>query len=123
VLFDPQYSHKGVLFAVSKAPRKKNVDEEELNMPIFTPEDEPEFGERGFDRPRKEFKLNEKPKKDWSKAARKPEQPQVGFGSKGNIGTSLTGDLMKGLIHKDKEEKSRDPREAILSYAEKAKST
>lgn len=119
VLFEPGLSEKGALYAVSKLPRAKgSLDWEpsDLDRPILNPHALPEFKDLPSTK-----RQREKASKD-PLLSRRPEQPQVGHGSKGRLGTSLAADMMKKFIHIDKDvhETRRDPREALLQYADDA---
>lgn len=48
-----------------------------------------------------------------------PEAPQLGQGTKGRLGSSLTASIMKNLVKHDVIDD--DPRAALLKYADKGK--
>jgi WD repeat-containing protein 70 len=117
VLFDPALSQKGIMYAVKKAPRSKGAldwEPTDIDRPILTPHALPEFKDAPSTK-----RQREKAAKD-PILSRRPEQPQIGHGSKGRMGTSLAADMMKKFvaIDKDVKETSRDPREALLAYAD-----
>jgi len=112
VLYDPELSSNGALLSVKKRAARSTGDDLELDRPIHNPHALPMFkGEPSRRRQR------EKARADPVKSHR-PEAPQIGPGSKGRLGTSVTAHIMQSLVKKDK--LYEDPREAILKYAKDA---
>uniref|UniRef100_A0A6B2L0E3 Uncharacterized protein n=1 Tax=Arcella intermedia TaxID=1963864 RepID=A0A6B2L0E3_9EUKA len=109
VFFDPKYSNKGILFSVSKAPKKKRIEDSQDTRYIMNPHALPMFKQ-----PPSARRQREKARKDPLKA-HIPEAPQIGPGVGGRLGSSLTASIMKNLVKKD--EIDDDPRNALLKYA------
>jgi len=118
ILYDPSISQRGALVCVGRAPRKKSVDDFEVQPVIHNPHALPLFRDQPS-RKRQREKILKDPLK-----SHKPEAPVNGPGYGGRVGTSkgslLTQYLLKegGLI-KDTW-MDEDPREAILKYADAA---
>ncbi|KAJ0113267.1 hypothetical protein Patl1_01681 [Pistacia atlantica] len=129
ILYDPTLSERGALVCVARAPRKKSVDDFEIQPVIHNPHALPLFR----DQPSRK-RQREKTLKDPIKS-HKPELPITGPGYGGRVGASkgslLTQYLMKwelltygvplqqgGMIKETWMEE--DPREAILKYADAA---
>ncbi|KAG1354801.1 WD repeat-containing protein 70 [Cocos nucifera] len=118
ILYDPSISQRGALICVGRAPRKKSVDDFEVQPVIHNPHALPLFR----DQPSRK-RQREKALKDPLKS-HKPELPVTGPGFGGRVGASkgslLTQYLLKqgGLIKETWMEE--DPREAILKYADVA---
>ncbi|WOL00178.1 WD repeat-containing protein 70 [Canna indica] len=118
ILYDPSISQRGALVCVGRAPRKKSVDDFEVEPVIHNPHALPLFR----DAPSRK-RLREKALKDPMKS-HKPECPVDGPGFGGRVGTTkgslLTQYLLKqgGLIKETWMDE--DPREAILKYADVA---
>ncbi|KAI4364108.1 hypothetical protein MLD38_020243 [Melastoma candidum] len=118
VLYDPTISERGALVCVARAPRKKSVDDFELQPVIHNPHALPLFRDQPS-RKRQREKILKDPLK-----AHKPELPMTGPGHGGRVGTSsgslLTQYLLKqgGMLKETWMEE--DPREAILKYADAA---
>ncbi|KAL5562025.1 hypothetical protein UlMin_031772 [Ulmus minor] len=119
ILYDPNISERGALVCVARAPRRKSVDDFEIKPVIHNPHALPLFR----DQPSRK-RQREKTLKDPIKS-HKPELPMTGPGFGGRVGVSqgslLTQYLMKqgGMIKETWMEE--DPREAILKYADVAK--
>lgn len=118
ILYDPSISQRGAIVCVARAPRKKSVDDFEVEPVIHNPHALPLFR----DQPSRK-RQREKALKDPMKS-HKPELPVTGPGFGGRVGTTkgslLTQYLLKqgGLIKETWMEE--DPREAILKYADAA---
>ncbi|KAF9669772.1 hypothetical protein SADUNF_Sadunf14G0142300 [Salix dunnii] len=118
VLYDPTLSERGALVCVASAPRKKSLDDFEVQPVIHNPHALPLFR----DQPSRK-RQREKTLKDPLKS-HKPELPMTGPGFGGRVGASkgslLTQYLLKqgGMIKETWMEE--DPREAILKYADAA---
>ncbi|CAL4942213.1 unnamed protein product [Urochloa decumbens] len=118
ILYDPSISQRGALVCVGRAPRKKSVDDFEVQPVIHNPHALPLFRDQPS-RKRQREKILKDPLK-----SHKPEAPVNGPGFGGRVGTTkgslLTQYLLKegGLI-KDTW-MDEDPREAILKYADAA---
>ncbi|KAI5680035.1 hypothetical protein M9H77_01262 [Catharanthus roseus] len=118
ILYDPTLSERGALVCVARAPRKKSVDDFQLQPVIHNPHALPLFRDQPS-RKRQREKILKDPLK-----SHKPEIPITGPGYGGRVGTSkgslLTQYLLKqgGLIKETWMEE--DPREAILKYADAA---
>ncbi|CAN6310889.1 unnamed protein product [Urochloa humidicola] len=118
ILYDPSISQRGALVCVGRAPRKKSVDDFEVQPVIHNPHALPLFRDQPS-RKRQREKMLKDPLK-----SHKPEAPVNGPGFGGRVGTTkgslLTQYLLKegGLI-KDTW-MDEDPREAILKYADAA---
>lgn len=116
ILFDPEWSKKGVLYALSKAPRAPRPEDFNHILPgaIQNP-----HALAQYKAPPSAKRQKEKARKD-PKLSKKPEEPQKGVGTAGRLGMSLTAYMMKGLVKKDNF--GEDPRAELLKYAEVAKS-
>ncbi|GAB2234475.1 hypothetical protein Droror1_Dr00003729 [Drosera rotundifolia] len=118
VLYDPTLSERGALVCVARAPRKKSVDDFEVNPVIHNPHALPLFRDQPS-RKRQREKMLKDPFK-----SHKPEVPINGPGHGGRTGTTkgslLTQYLLKqgGMLKETWMEE--DPREAILKYADVA---
>ncbi|KAG5232226.1 hypothetical protein OIU76_004930 [Salix suchowensis] len=118
VLYDPTLSERGALVCVASAPRKKSLDDFEVQPVIHNPHALPLFR----DQPSRK-RQREKTLKDPLKS-HKPELPMTGPGFGGRVGVSkgslLTQYLLKqgGMIKETWMEE--DPREAILKFADAA---
>ncbi|KAG0453809.1 hypothetical protein HPP92_025113 [Vanilla planifolia] len=118
ILYDPSISKRGALVCAARAPRKKSVDDYEVQPVIHNPHALPLFRDQPS-RKRQREKILTDPMK-----SHKPEVPVTGPGFGGRVGTTkgslLTQYLMKqgGLIKETWMEE--DPREAILKYADVA---
>ncbi len=96
VFFNPEWSKKGALYCVQKAPKKLRVDDYETSRPIQTPNSLDMFKPAPSAR-----RQREKARRDPAKS-HKPEVPALGAGSGGRLGSSLTAYIMKDLVQKDK---------------------
>lgn len=118
ILYDPSISQRGALVCVGRAPRKKSVDDFEVQPVIHNPHALPLFRDQPS-RKRQREKILKDPLK-----SHKPEAPVNGPGYGGRVGTTkgslLTQYLLKegGLIKETWMDE--DPREAILKYADAA---
>ncbi|CAD6340684.1 unnamed protein product [Miscanthus lutarioriparius] len=118
ILYDPSISQRGALVCVGRAPRKKSVDDFEVQPVIHNPHALPLFRDQPS-RKRQREKILKDPLK-----SHKPEAPVNGPGYGGRVGTTkgslLTQYLLKegGLIKETW--MNEDPREAILKYADAA---
>ncbi|CAN6288038.1 unnamed protein product [Urochloa humidicola] len=118
ILYDPSISQRGALVCVGRAPRKKSVDDFEVQPVIHNPHALPLFRDQPS-RKRQREKMLKDPLK-----SHKPEAPVNGPGFGGRVGTTkgslLTQYLLKegGLIKETWMDE--DPREAILKYADAA---
>ncbi|CAL1357106.1 unnamed protein product [Linum trigynum] len=118
ILYDPTLSERGALLCVARAPRKKSVDDLEIQPVIHNPHALPLFRDAPS-RKRQREKILKDPLK-----SHKPDLPMTGPGHGGRIGSSkgsmLTQYLMKkgGMLKETWMEE--DPREAILKYADVA---
>lgn len=118
ILYDPTLSERGALVCVARAPRKKSVDDFEVQPVIHNPHALPLFRDQPS-RKRQREKILKDPMK-----SHKPELPITGPGHGGRTGTSsgslLTQYLLKegGMLKETWMEE--DPREAILKFAEVA---
>lgn len=117
-LYDPTLSERGALVCVSRAPRKKSVDDYQVKPMIHNPHALPLFRDQPS-RKRQREKILKDPLK-----SHKPEIPITGPGHGGRVGSTkgslLTQYLLKqgGLIKETWMDE--DPREAILKYADVA---
>lgn len=118
ILYDPTLSERGALVCVARVPRKKSVDDFEVQPVIHNPHALPLFRDQPS-RKRQREKILKDPMK-----SHKPELPITGPGHGGRTGTSsgslLTQYLLKegGMLKETWMEE--DPREAILKFAEVA---
>ncbi|XP_014663591.1 PREDICTED: WD repeat-containing protein 70-like [Priapulus caudatus] len=120
VYYDPEISHRGAKLCVVKTMHKVKQIEFVADDPIITPHALPMFRE---ERPRSTKKINEKARADPVKSHR-PDLPFHGPGAGGRL--SASGGTMASYISKKYalarpiENKSLDPRQAILRHAEDA---
>ncbi|KAG0355571.1 hypothetical protein BG005_005502 [Podila minutissima] len=112
VYYDPDVSSKGALLCASKAPKKRAVDDYEIDRPIITPHALPMFKE---DKIRSNKRKQEKMRSD-PVASHRPEMPLTGPGKGGKVGISLTQHVLTDVV-KDRL-REEDPRAALLKYAE-----
>ncbi|CAG8622128.1 8511_t:CDS:10 [Cetraspora pellucida] len=112
VFYDPIISVRGAKLCVVKEPKKRAIDDYEINRPIIAPHSLSMFRD---DRPKSTKRKREKLRKD-PVASHRPDLPVSGPGKGGKIGSSLTQHIMKELI-KDTT-RDEDPREALLKFAE-----
>ncbi|KAG0349606.1 hypothetical protein BG004_000012 [Podila humilis] len=112
VYYDPSVSSKGALMCASKAPKKRAVDDYEIDRPIITPHALPMFKEEKIrSNKRKQEKMRSDPV-----ASRRPDMPLTGPGKGGKVGISLQQHVLTDVV-KDRL-REEDPREALLRYAE-----
>lgn len=118
VLYDPSMSQRGALVCVGRAPRRKSIDDYEVQPLIHNPHALPLFRDQPS-RKRQREKILKDPLK-----SHKPDLPVDGPGFGGRVGVTkgslLTQYLMKqgGLIKETWMDE--DPREAILKHADAA---
>ncbi|GJJ70250.1 hypothetical protein EMPS_02599 [Entomortierella parvispora] len=112
VYYDPEVSVKGAKLCANKAPKKRAVDDYEIDRPIITPHALAMFKE---DKVRTNKRKQEKMRQD-PVASHRPEMPLSGPGKGGKVGTNLTQHVLTDVA-KDRM-REEDPREALLRYAE-----
>ncbi|KAF9430674.1 hypothetical protein BGZ94_005104 [Podila epigama] len=112
VYYDPEVSKKGALLCASRAPKKRAVDDYEIDRPIITPHALPMFKE---DKIRSNKRKQEKMRND-PVASHRPEMPLSGPGKGGKVGISTTQHVLTDVV-KDRT-REEDPRTALLKYAE-----
>jgi len=108
VLYNPEISTKGVLYCVTKHPKRDKYEDFVAIQNIQSPHALSLF-KQNFSTKRSK----EKAKSDPTKAAI-PLAPQIGPGVGGRLGSNLTSSIMAGLVQKTPFEK--DPRAALLKY-------
>jgi WD40 repeat protein len=115
--YDEKYSRKGVLPCLTKALKKRNIDEVITAEPVIhTP-----FALPMFKKEPSQKKLEEKARGDPIKSKRPSDAPTSGPGHSGKVSDNLTHMLMKEMgVVKKATEWQEDPREAILKYAQVA---
>lgn len=113
VFYSPTLSQKGVLMGKDKDPKSKKQQGYTAENPIFNPHALSAF------RPEPSMKRQKlKARKDPIKS-RKPDLPlSGGVGHGGKVGSCLTQHLVRNMIIVD--EAIKDPREALLKYADKS---
>ncbi|CAO3563840.1 unnamed protein product [Mortierella alpina] len=114
VFYDPEVSHKGAKLCATKTPKKRAVDDYEIDRPIITPHALPMFKEDNTkmqSNKRKQEKMRSDPL-----ASRRPEMPLSGPGKGGKVGTNLTQHVLTDVVKDTMREE--DPRAALLKYAE-----
>ncbi|CAG8488482.1 2266_t:CDS:10 [Acaulospora morrowiae] len=111
VFYDPNVSVRGAKLCVIREPKKRAIDDYEIDRPIIAPHSLSLFRD---DRPKSTKRKREKLRKD-PVASRRPDLPVSGPGKGGKIGSSLTQHIMKELI-KDTT-RDEDPRMALLKFA------
>jgi len=107
-------SHKGAKLCATKTPKKRAVDDYEIDRPIITPHALPMFKEDNTkmqSNKRKQEKMRSDPL-----ASRRPEMPLSGPGKGGKVGTNLTQHVLTDVVKDTMREE--DPRAALLKYAE-----
>lgn len=92
VLYDPTLSERGALVCVARAPRKKSVDDFEINPVIHNPHALPLFRDQPS-RKRQREKILKDPMK-----SHKPELPMTGPGFGGRVGASKGSLLTQYLL-------------------------
>ncbi|KAF9434981.1 hypothetical protein BGZ76_007103 [Entomortierella beljakovae] len=112
VYYDPEVSTKGALLCASRAPKKRAIDDYEIDRPIITPHALPMFKE---DKIRSNKRKQEKMRSD-PMASHRPELPLSGPGRGGKVGHSTIQHVLAG-VSKDRV-REEDPRAALLKYAE-----
>jgi len=113
VLFDPNYSRKGALMSVARAPRQQDPFDYDPDRPIHNPHSLPLYKPEPSAKRRRE-----KARMDPIKS-RKPDVPTQGPGFGGRVGSSFTSHLLKAMGNV-KPIRDEDPREAILKFAKEA---
>jgi len=108
VLYNPEFSTKGVLYCVTKHPKRDKYEDFVAVQNIKSPHALTMFKENFTTK-----RSKEKAKSDPTKAAI-PLAPQIGPGHGGRLGSNLTSSIMAGLVQKTPFEK--DPRAALLKY-------
>jgi WD40 repeat protein len=108
VLYNPEISSKGVLYCVTKHPKRDKYEDFVAVQNIQSPHALSLF-KQNFSTKRSK----EKAKSDPTKASI-PLAPQIGPGHGGRLGSNLTSSIMAGLVQKTPFEK--DPRAALLKY-------
>ncbi|KAG9071475.1 hypothetical protein KI688_005687 [Linnemannia hyalina] len=113
VYYDPEVSNKGAKLCATKTPKKRAVDDYEIDRPIITPHALRMFKEDNtmVSNKRKLEKMRKDPK-----ASHRPEMPLSGPGKAGKVGTNMTHQALTGFTRDDTREE--DPRAALLKYAE-----
>jgi len=92
ILYDPSISQRGALVCVGRAPRKKSVDDFEVQPVIHNPHALPLFRDQPS-RKRQREKILKDPLK-----SHKPEAPVNGPGYGGRVGTSKGSLLTQYLL-------------------------
>lgn len=92
VLYDPTLSERGALVCVSRAPRKKSVDDYEAKPVIHNPHALPLFRDQPS-RKRQREKILKDPMK-----SHKPEIPMTGPGHGGRVGSTKGSLLTQYLL-------------------------
>ncbi|KAG0269420.1 hypothetical protein DFQ27_003545 [Actinomortierella ambigua] len=113
VFYDPEVSTNGAKLCVGKAPKKRAVDDYEIDRPIITPHALPMFKE---ERVKSHKRKHEKLRKD-PVASHRPDLPISGPGRGGKVGTNVTQHILSGYVKGDIV-RGEDPREALLKYHE-----
>ncbi|KAF9915227.1 hypothetical protein BX616_006633 [Lobosporangium transversale] len=112
VYYDPEVSTKGALLCATKAPKKRAVDDYEIDRPIITPHALPMFRE---EKTRTNKRKQEKMRSD-PVASHRPEMPLTGPGRGGKVGSSTIQHVLTNVV-KDMT-REEDPRAALLKYAD-----
>ncbi|KAG0043881.1 hypothetical protein BGZ83_010937 [Gryganskiella cystojenkinii] len=112
VYYDPEVSTKGAKLCATRQPKKRAVDDYEIDRPIITPHALAMFKE---DKIRSNKRKQEKMRQD-PVASHRPEMPMTGPGRGGKVGISLTQHVLTDVV-KDRL-REEDPRAALLKYAE-----
>ncbi|KAI8098356.1 WD40-repeat-containing domain protein [Gilbertella persicaria] len=114
VFYSPTHSQRGAKLCVTKAPKKRAVDDYQSTGPILTPHALPMFkeGEQRISK-RKREKMRLDPVK-----SHRPDLPVNGHGRGGRVGMNQQQAVIKSFA-KDTT-RDEDPREALLKYAEVA---
>eukprot|EP00761_Pharyngomonas_kirbyi_P002355 gb/GECH01002359.1/.p1 GENE.gb/GECH01002359.1/~~gb/GECH01002359.1/.p1 ORF type:complete len:510 (+),score=102.97 gb/GECH01002359.1/:1-1530(+) len=116
IFYDPETttSHKGVLMALGRAPRRPDPSDFAVEPEIITPHALPMFRPEPNSR-RQKVKARKDPKK-----SKKPDMPISGPGRGGRLGTNMSQIMMSELGMVKKKETESDPREALLKHAKEA---
>ncbi|KAG0231373.1 hypothetical protein BGW42_000269, partial [Actinomortierella wolfii] len=113
VYYDPEVSNKGAILCAGKAPKKRAVDDYEIDRPIITPHALPMFKQERIKSTKRKY---EKLRKD-PIASHRPELPVSGPGRGGKVGTNVTQHILANYVKGDIVQ-GEDPREALLKYHE-----
>lgn len=108
VLYNPEISTKGVLYCVTKHPKRDKYEDFVGVQNIQAPHSLALFKQTHATK-----RSKEKAKSDPTRASI-PLAPQIGPGVGGRLGSNLTSSIMAGLVQKTPFEK--DPRAALLKY-------
>lgn len=108
ILYNPELSTKGVLYCVTKHPKRDKYEDFVGVQNIQSPHSLSLFKQNPSTK-----RQREKAKSDPTKAAI-PLAPQIGPGTGGRLGSSLTASIMSGLVQKTVFD--NDPRAALLKY-------
>ncbi|KAI8598008.1 WD40-repeat-containing domain protein [Dissophora ornata] len=112
VFYDPEASNKGAKLCATKTPKKRAVDDYEIDRPIITPHALPMFKE---DKIRSNKRKQEKLRSD-PVASHRPEMPLSGPGKGGKVGQSVIQHVLTDFAKDTMREE--DPRAALLKYAD-----
>ena len=112
VFYDPEVSSKGAKLCATKTPKKRAVDDYEIDRPIITPHALPMFKE---DKIRSNKRKQEKMRSD-PVASHRPEMPMSGPGKGGKVGQSVIQHVLTDFAKDTMREE--DPRAALLKYAD-----
>ncbi|KAG0319754.1 hypothetical protein BGZ99_004946 [Dissophora globulifera] len=112
VFYDPEVSKNGAKLCASKAPKKRAVDDYEIDRPIITPHALPMFKE---DKVRTNKRKQEKMRND-PVASHRPEMKLTGPGRGGKVGQSVIQHVLTDFSRDTM--RDEDPRAALLKYAD-----
>eukprot|EP01128_Nolandella_sp_AFSM9_P002473 TRINITY_DN12844_c0_g1_i1.p1 TRINITY_DN12844_c0_g1~~TRINITY_DN12844_c0_g1_i1.p1 ORF type:complete len:583 (-),score=114.59 TRINITY_DN12844_c0_g1_i1:122-1870(-) len=111
VMYDPEYSQKGVMYCLKKHPKRRRIEDSNKTLNIQTPHALPMFADK-----QSSYRTRQKNALDPVKS-HKPLAPVNGTGSEGRLGSSLKASMMQKLVQHTAIDD--DPREALLKYAQK----
>lgn len=112
VFYDPEVSNKGAKLCATKTPKKRAVDDYEIDRPIITPHALPMFKEdKVSTSKRKQEKMRNDPV-----ASHRPDMPLTGPGRGGKVGQSSIQHVLTDFVKDTMREE--DPRAALLKYAD-----
>eukprot|EP01126_Amoeba_proteus_P028095 TRINITY_DN2776_c0_g1_i3.p1 TRINITY_DN2776_c0_g1~~TRINITY_DN2776_c0_g1_i3.p1 ORF type:complete len:378 (+),score=81.75 TRINITY_DN2776_c0_g1_i3:34-1134(+) len=114
VLYNPSISTNGVMYCVTKHPKRLKPEDQSFALNIQNPHALPLFKDQPSAR-----RAREKARQDPIRSHR-PEAPQIGPGCGGRLGSSLTASIMRDLVTKT--EIKSDPREALFKYHKEGES-
>ncbi|KAL0484142.1 WD repeat-containing protein [Acrasis kona] len=118
--YDEEVSRKGALISMSKAVKKRNIDDVDMSAPVI----HAPFALPMFKKEPSKRRQEEKARKDPIKSKRPSDAPSNGPGHGGNVSDNMTHMLMKQMgVVKKATEWQEDPREALLKYDESAKNS